>query len=330
MLLRKCSSWYPWGGPQRRESAEAEAKVCFTSCLHILALHVFIDSPLELAPFPLPLRWLYLPTAVVQWSFFVTLTNYCRCWRVFPLTSPCELTLFCLPLCWLSAVVSWSCFLAKYYGCDVERPSFIGKWKIIQIIKKTNKLQTKNNPKKQNKQNKKQTKNNKHAWFETQRDIVLLPNGRSLLIPLALKVHSLLRCLLPSCDKTPKIQQGLPSQSFKQCAYYPWWGQAISLGGAPAARGTPFFCGTFFLVCFLGVFVCLFFCFLNYLLVSSKMKHFASWYYSINSQQIPNLENHEVNFSDAHAITLFLFQTHRCTSACETFRFSGGKLDRDS
>ena len=30
---------------------------------------------------------------------------------------------------------------------------------------------------------------------------VLLPNRRSLLIPPALKVHSLLRCLLPSCDQ---------------------------------------------------------------------------------------------------------------------------------
>ena len=29
---------------------------------------------------------------------------------------PCELALFCLPLCWLSAVVTWSCFLAKYYN----------------------------------------------------------------------------------------------------------------------------------------------------------------------------------------------------------------------
>ena len=28
---------------------------------------------------------------------------------------PCELALFCLPHCWLFAVVSWSCFLAKYY-----------------------------------------------------------------------------------------------------------------------------------------------------------------------------------------------------------------------
>ena len=31
---------------------------------------------------------------------------------------------------------------------------------------------------------------------------MLLPNRRSLLIPLALKVHSLLRCLLPSCDQS--------------------------------------------------------------------------------------------------------------------------------
>ena len=61
-------------------------------------------------------------------------------------------------------------------------------------------------------------------------------------------------CCVACCQaatQTPKIQQGLPSQSFKQCAYYPWWGQAISPGGAPAARGTPFFCGTFFLGLFL-------------------------------------------------------------------------------
>ena len=70
---------------------------------------------------------------------------------------------------------------------------------------------------KKNKPKKKQTKKNKQkktvnktknkqetinsARFETQRDFVLLPNRRSLLIPLALKVHSLLRCLLPSCDQ---------------------------------------------------------------------------------------------------------------------------------
>ena len=44
------------------------------------------------------------------------------------------------------------------YIYDVERPSFIGKWKIIKIIEKTNK---KNKPqkKKQKKQLKKQTKN---------------------------------------------------------------------------------------------------------------------------------------------------------------------------
>jgi len=63
--------------------------------------------------------------------------------------------------------------------------------------------------KKQNNNNKKQNNNNRKtinktinsARFETQRDFVLLSNRRSLLIPLALKVPSLLRCLLPSCDQ---------------------------------------------------------------------------------------------------------------------------------
>ena len=55
--------------------------------------------------------------------------------------------------------------------------------------------------KKKNNNNKQQyTKHKNSARFETQRDFVLLPNRRSLLIPFALKVHSLLRCLLPSCD----------------------------------------------------------------------------------------------------------------------------------
>jgi hypothetical protein len=57
------------------------------------------------------------------------------------------------------------------------------------------------------------------ARFETQRDFVLLPNRRSLLIPLALKVHSLLCC--QAATQTHKIQQGLRSQSIKQCAHYP-------------------------------------------------------------------------------------------------------------
>jgi hypothetical protein len=68
---------------------------------------------------------------------------------------------------------------------------------------------------------------------------------------MSLKVDSLLRCRLQSCDQAPKIQQGLPSQNFKQCA--PDGGQTISLGGAPAARGTPFLCGNypFWIVLFL-------------------------------------------------------------------------------
>ena len=51
-----------------------------------------------------------------------------------------------------------------------------------------------NNFKKKQKAKKKTNQKNKTP-------IVLLPNRRSLLIPLALKVHSLLRCLLPSCDQ---------------------------------------------------------------------------------------------------------------------------------
>ena len=42
---------------------------------------------------------------------------------------PCELALFCLPLCWLSAVVSWSCFLTKCYG--INRYQI---WKIMRWI----------------------------------------------------------------------------------------------------------------------------------------------------------------------------------------------------
>ena len=83
---------------------------------------------------------------------------------------------------------------------------FIGNQQIFTTNKKNKptkttppKKQTKKTNKKQNNNNKKQKENS--ARFETQRDFVLLPNRRSLLIPLALKVHSLLRCLLPSCDQ---------------------------------------------------------------------------------------------------------------------------------
>ena len=57
------------------------------------------------------------PLLLFSEASLLTLTNYCRCWRVFPVIPPCELALFWLPLCWLS-VVSWSCFLAKYYGIN--------------------------------------------------------------------------------------------------------------------------------------------------------------------------------------------------------------------
>jgi len=78
--------------------------------------------------------------------------------------------------------------------------------------KQTKKTNKKNTPPKKNKNKTKtikktvnKTKNKQEtinsARFETQRGFVLLPNRRSLLIPLALKVHSLLRCLLPSCDQ---------------------------------------------------------------------------------------------------------------------------------
>ena len=38
------------GNSQKRKAGPCKT-VCFTSCLHILALHVLIDSPLELSPF---------------------------------------------------------------------------------------------------------------------------------------------------------------------------------------------------------------------------------------------------------------------------------------
>ena len=130
---------------------------------------------------------------------------------------------------------------------------------------KTNKQ--KNKPKKTqiNKQTKKQNKINKQNKQTKQKTNKKQYSTHGLklrealcfsLIAAACWYHLLKStvCCVACCQaatQTPKIQQGLPSQSFKQCAYYPWWGQAISPGGAPAARGTPFFCGTFF---FLGFF----------------------------------------------------------------------------
>ena len=101
---------------------------------------------------------------------------------------------------------SWLC--ARTVEVMTQKASFTGNQ---QITKKTNKPKNKTKKKQTNKKNKQIHKNNKNtikktktinsARFETQRDFVLLPNRRSLLIPLALKVHSLLRCLLPSCDQ---------------------------------------------------------------------------------------------------------------------------------
>jgi len=65
--------------------------------------------------------------------------------------------------------------IIKGYHYDVERPSFIEKWKIIRIMKKTNKKRKKNKqtkkttPKKKQtkKTNKKQNKNNKNTISKT-------------------------------------------------------------------------------------------------------------------------------------------------------------------
>ena len=48
------------GNSQKRKASPCK-HVCFASCLHILALHVFIYCPLELSPFRLPLRWIISP-----------------------------------------------------------------------------------------------------------------------------------------------------------------------------------------------------------------------------------------------------------------------------
>ena len=79
----------------------------------------------ELHPCLVCFHWLPTWTCAISIASLLTLSPHCCClvkllceccWRVFPLTPPCELALFCLPLCWLSAAVSWSCFLAKYYS----------------------------------------------------------------------------------------------------------------------------------------------------------------------------------------------------------------------
>ena len=76
--------------------------ICFTHCLHILFLNVFIDSPLESVPVRLPVRWLSLPAAVVWWSFFETSCNkLLSLLTSVSIDSPCELALFWLPVCWL-------------------------------------------------------------------------------------------------------------------------------------------------------------------------------------------------------------------------------------
>ena len=51
-------------------------------------------------------------------------------------------------------------------------------------------------------------------------------------------------CCVACCQaatQTPKIQQGLPSQSFKQCAHYPWWGVNNQSRGCPGGSWYSFF-----------------------------------------------------------------------------------------
>ena len=65
-------------------------------------------------------------------------------------------------------------------------------------------------------------------------------------------------CCVACCQaatKTPKIQQGLPCQSFKQCAYCPWWGASNQSRGCPRRLVVLLsFCGTPFLDCFFPFF----------------------------------------------------------------------------
>ena len=135
VLLRQCSSWYPHGvvrregNPQKRKPSPCK-HVCFTSCLHILALHVFNGSPLELAPFRLPLRWHLSPHCFYLVKLLCDTDKFLSLLKGVSIDPPCELALFCLPpLCWLSAVFSWSCFLAKYYS--ISRYQI---WTIMRFI----------------------------------------------------------------------------------------------------------------------------------------------------------------------------------------------------
>ena len=102
------------GNPQKRKPSPCK-HVYFIRCQHILALHVFIDSTcicaISIAP-PLTLS----PHCCCLVKLFCDTGKLLSLQKSVSIDPPCELALFCLPLCWLSAVVTWSCFLAKYYN----------------------------------------------------------------------------------------------------------------------------------------------------------------------------------------------------------------------
>ena len=144
--------------------------------------------------------------------------------------------------------------------------------------KKTKKQTKKNNPTKQTK-NKQKTISS--ARFETQRGFVFLPNRRSLLIPLALKVHSpqlgsrqrsrLWTLRASGINKLRRLGRSTKSLwdsnrallivfCFAYCCLLSlFWFLFVLLD-------------CFFLVCFF----CWLFVFFNYVLVFNKRKHSAS------------------------------------------------------
>ena len=123
VLLRKCSSWYPWSGQGIRRSGRQVpvnmfvSLAAFTSlpCMFSLTLHLnFRHVDCLSAEFISPLL---LFSEASLWQIIVV-AEECFHW------DECELALFRLPLCWLqfrTAVVWWSCFPTKYYS--INRPN---------------------------------------------------------------------------------------------------------------------------------------------------------------------------------------------------------------
>lgn len=82
------------GNPQKRKPSPCK-HICFTSCLHILALHLFTDSPLHLALCHFDCLSADIISPLLLFSeTFLWLTNYRRCWRLLPANPPVNLHCF--------------------------------------------------------------------------------------------------------------------------------------------------------------------------------------------------------------------------------------------